>query len=337
VGSPLTGALAPGEFGAGGGGTYALAATDGYLDSAIIRSRFRIRYDAAYENNNPDRAEFIYAKCGCFNNPALAFSEDPRIRALYDRRALGPSHPNSRPGAAGGGESRVDFQEVVPYLEYAPVPWFSGFIEMPARFINPQLNANAYGWSDLNLGFKYAFIANPNQYLTFQFRTYVPTGGSERGLGTNHASLEPGLLYFQRLGDRLLLSAELRDWIPVHATDFGGNVLRYGIGLAYNVVETSNVRVAPVAEFVGWSILSGKQTTVTGPESDFPNNFIIESATDTIVNAKFGVRIGLGDYLNPGGGSNLNDRHSLYIGYGRSLTGPHWYRNILRAEYSFWF
>ena len=59
------------------------------------------------------------------------------------------------------------------------------------------------------MGFKYALIANPNQYYTFQFRTYVPTGDSYQGLGTGHASLEPALLVFQRLTDRLYFSGEV--------------------------------------------------------------------------------------------------------------------------------
>ena len=49
------------------------------------------------------------------------------------------------------------------------------------------------------------------------------------------------------------------------------------------------------------------------------------------------MRIGLGSYNQAGGGSPLNDRHSIYIGYGQSLTGDHWYKNILRLEYNFWF
>ena len=119
-------------------------------------------------------------------------------------------------------------------------PNTSGFIEVPARFLNPTLNRNTYGFSDINLGFKHAFVAEPDRFYTFQFRTYVPTGSGERGLGTNHASLEPAFLVFQRLSDRLYFSGELRDWIPVHGSDFAGNVLRYGAGLAYNVVLTDS-------------------------------------------------------------------------------------------------
>ena len=327
--SAFEAALGPEQFAVRGGPGVAIADNVGYIDSAIIRSRIRQRYDSAYDNNRPDRAEFFYPKCGCFGNPDQRTTLGP----LFDRRALGPQHGM---GPRYPGEPRVDYQEIATYLEYAANSRTSGFIEMPARFVNYTFHKDTYGWSDMNLGFKHAFVANPNQFYTFQFRTYVPTGSGEKGLGTNHASLEPALLVFQRLSERLYFSGELRDWIPVHATNFGGNVLRYGAGLAYNTVLTEHVRVAPVAEFVGWSVLSGQKLSPTPATAVAP--FEIQSAAhDTIVNGKFGLRFGLGNYSQPGGGSNLNDRHSLYIGYGRALTGDHWYKDILRVEYNFWF
>jgi hypothetical protein len=351
-------AFTPGGFGAGSGGTVAVADNVGYIDSAIIRSRFRMRYDTAWGLNSPDRASFFYAKCGCFNVPgALGI---PGYKSIYDPRANGPLRlPPAGTGhpalAYYGGETRVNYQEATPYLEYAANRTTSMFIEMPARFVNFQLpitnvgsnvqHFNTYGWSDMNLGFKHAFVAEPDRFYTFQFRTYVPTGSGSKGLGTDHATLEPGLLIFQRLSDRLYFSGQFRDWIPVNATDFAGNTLIYGAGLTYNIVLTQNFRVAPVAEFVGWTVLGGKQLE---PNKQFnpanPVNFInnspsnIVSATgDTIVNGKFGLRFGLGSYNQAGGGSALNDRHSLYVGYGHALTGDHWYRDILRVEYNFWF
>ena len=53
----------------------AVADNAGYIDSAIIRSRVRVRYDSAYNLNSPDMAEFFYAKCGCFANP-MNFAPD---------------------------------------------------------------------------------------------------------------------------------------------------------------------------------------------------------------------------------------------------------------------
>ena len=68
------------------------------------------------------------------------------------------------------------------------------------------------------LGFKYAFIARPDAFYTFQFKTYVPTGAGDLGLGTDHPSLEPGLLAFQRLSERFYFLGEFRDWIPINGS-----------------------------------------------------------------------------------------------------------------------
>lgn len=338
------GAFTPGQFGAGGGDSVTVADNVGYIDSAIIRSRVRVRYDSAYDMTTPDKGEFFYAKCGCFANPtnfAAQFAAGgikAAAAAGYDPKARGPQHfpiVTGRRVDRFSGEPNMNFQEQSTYLEYASTRNFSTFIELPVRFLNPTLVKNYYGFSDINAGFKYAFVAEPDRYYTFQFRGYAPTGASDRGLGTGHVSLEPALLVFHRLSERIYFAGEFRDWIPVNASNFAGNILRYGVGLTYNMVLTDHFRIAPVNEVVGWTMLNGKEFV---PQDDAPGYGVVRSvAGQTIVNEKIGIRIGLGDYSNPGGGSALNDRHSFYIGYGHALTGDDWYRDIVRAEYNMWF
>jgi hypothetical protein len=269
------------------GGTTGVASDTGYIDSAIPRSEFRLRYEAAYDNNRPDRAEFFYAKCGCFGGSAP-----------------GPRLP----------ETKVDYQDISGYLELAASDRFSAFVEAPVRFLNPEQNANTAGFADMNFGAKAALIASPDQYLTFQLKTYLPTGDSRHGLGTDHVSLEPGLLFYQKLAEGLRLEAELRHWIPIGGTDFAGNILRYGLGVSYDVYKTEKVRLDPVIEFVGWTVLNGK-------ESASPEDFTKSAAGDTIVNGKFGLRAYFGE------------NSSIYAGYGRALTGDVWYKDIFRVEY----
>lgn len=270
----------------------------GYIDLAVPVTQFRLRFDAAYGANRPDRAEFFYPKCGCFQTPD----------------ARGPLLP----------ETNIDYQEIRPYFEFAPSDRFSVFGEFPVRFINPDANPNEAGFSDIIAGFKYAFIAEDDEYLTFQLKTYSPTGDGREGLGTDHFSLEPGLLYFSALSDRTVLLAELRDWIPTGGSNFAGNVLRYGVGLGYTTHRTCDYNVTPIAEFVGWSVLDGNQTNL-----DFPNG--VEDATgDTIFNIKLGVRVGFG---GESGRVYNYQRNSLYVGYGRAVTGDVWYEDILRLEY----
>jgi hypothetical protein len=259
----------------------------GYIDSAIPGDVFRFRFDSSYNDRRPTRAEFFYPRGG----PA------------------GPGLPAPEPS--------VDFQELSAYLEMAASERFSLFVDLPYRFINPELNADHAGFADLNAGFKFAFIDYEDQVATFQFRTYIPTGDSRQGLGTNHVTLEPALLLYNKLADRLALESELRLWTPIGGTDFAGDILRYGIGLHYNLFKTTHWTITPVAEFVGWTVLDGKETVV--PPSGAA--FIHDAGGETILNAKLGVFV------------KLNERADMYVGYGRPLTGDRWYENTIRLQF----
>lgn len=258
----------------------------GYIDSAVLMNAFRFRFDSTYNNVAPGRAEFFWA-----------------------------ASPPFGPGI--GPEKRVDYQDYSAYLEYKLRPALSVFGEVPIRAVNPTLNDNNAGIADSNVGFKWQLNATPDQLLTFQFRTYIPTGNALHGLGTNHPSLEPALLGFRRLAPRWNLEGELRDWVAMAGTPgVQGNVMRYGLGLGYWLHESGNQRVVAITEFVGWTVLSGGQVT----PSDTTGDFIASAAGDTIFNAKIGLRW----YFDP--------LTSLYAGYGQALTKNTWYDNNFRIE-----
>ncbi len=273
-----------------GGGTQLLSLFEssvGYIDPAVPANVIRFRGDAAYNNNRPNRAEVFYPKGAGAGGPGTPFREP-----------------------------RVDYQEFMAYLEVAPAPRLSGFVEVPVRLFNGELNPNTAGLGDMNFGFKLAAIATPDTVLSLQLRTYVPTGDADRGLGNDHVSIEPAVLLFRRLSDTLRFEAEFRDWVPAGGTDFAGTVLRYGLGVSYGRRCPDRFWVNPVLEFVGWTALDGKATAVASP-TVFST---LDASGDTIVNAKLGLRAGFGD------------AGSLYFGYGRPLTGEVWYENIYRFE-----
>ncbi len=169
----------------------------------------------------------------------------------------------------------------------------------------------------MNAGLKWAVVYTDNTVVSLQFRTFIPTGNSELGLGTHHVSLEPGILFNQRITERLTLEGELRDWIPVGGTDFAGNIINYGLAASYVVYKNNRFSISPVAEFVGWTVLGGKETVALSSTL-----FEVRSAVgDTIVNAKAGARVRFGEHSD------------FYIGYGRALTGDFWYKDIVRVEY----
>jgi hypothetical protein len=285
--------------GAGLGATTAVNPA-AYIDGAIPVDVIRLRYDMAYRNNRPDRAEFFYPKCGCF-----------RTLTPPQLDAKGPPLP----------ETRVDYQEFSTYVEKTIGERFSIFGEMPLRAINPTVNDNVTGIGDVSFGLKYAAILTECQAVTLQFRTITPSGDGDKGLGTENWWLNPGLLWQTQAADRLTLFGEVQDFLPISRTsNFAGNVLRFGAGLAYMAVSTERVRVMPVFESVGWWVLSGRQLA-DGQD--------IDAIGDTIVNVKGGVRIGLGKVCDPG---DLG-RSDLYLGYGRAVTGDVWYKDLFRVEY----
>ncbi len=259
----------------------------GFIDSAIPANQVRLRFDAGYDFRRPDRNEFFQAQ------------REPRGPGLTDP------------------ETNIDsYQDLTAIFEVAAFGRVSAFAELPWRFLNPEINPNANGPGDMSAGLKFAAIQNCDTTATFQFRTYIPTGQSSRGLGNHHLSLEPGVLLYQRLTGQLKLESELRYWIPVDATDFSGDMLRYGVGVSYDLFPVGDIRIAPVVEFVGWTPLSGKESFVS------PTGVMAQqgSVGETIIELKAGLRF------------NVCDLGDIYAGYSRPLTGNKWAEDTFRIE-----
>lgn len=276
----------------------------GYIDNAIVGSQIRLRFDAGFDNNRPDRAEFFYAACGCNGPPAR-----------------GP-----QPGLV----LHLNFQQLYMRAEYAPVKRFSLFAEVPVRWVQPQQFVpqtlpgfgNQAGISDVQAGFKFALLASHEHYFTLQFLADFPSGDSSKGLGTNHYSVQPSLLFFQRVTDRMSFEAQLGDSHPFEGASpgFPGDVFTYGFGPSYELYRGERVRFAPVIELVGWSVLGGRETN----GDLFPNPVVSADGTN-IVNLKVGARTSIGDH------------NSFYFGYGQALSHELWYKHIVRLEYRYTF
>ena len=311
---PLDGAnLQSEQFGGLGSDTLTVNdAIGGYIDNPVVANWFRARYDVAVNNPHPDLAEFFYAKYALAGGPGV-----------NTPTGFSPNSANYQVGSF--------------YLEWMLAPRLSVFAELAIQRTDiffPDGGGNTTivqngGLGDTIAGFKYALYTDERQYLTFQFKTYIPTGDSHRGLGTHHTSLEPGFLYLRRLNDRAYFQGEFRYWIPVDGTDYAGNIIRYGAGLGYDIWNSNGVsplnpyvangwRVTAVTEFVGWSVLNGKFTApgVVGSGiqgTPVPDGF-------TVVNVKPGFRF-------------THNQGSLYAGAGIAMTGDRWYSDLFRVEY----
>ena len=293
----------------------------GYLEDATIGSQVRIRSEGGFDAQFPDRAEFFYAKCGCFKSN-LAGSGLP---------AFDPKSPGPGPGVV----TKLNFQQLYMQGEYAPHRRLSVFVEVPIRWIQPMgfvpgfgSFGNQGGLGDVTAGVKAAIIASRKQYLTVQLKSYFPSGDASKGLSTGHYSIEPSLLYYQALPNRMALESEIGIWAPIggaagvaSATNstpqgFAGNILFYGVGPSYQLVRREHFHFSPVVELVGWSVLGGFQTV-----------WISATRTADLVGGTNIVNIKIGARTDIGGGN------SFYIGYGRALTSAVWYSDLVRFEF----
>lgn len=288
----------------------------GFIDDARVYSKIRVRVDSAFRSTAPDRAEFFYAKCGCYG-------------------LLPAASPNFDPDAPGPARAvnDLDFNQIDIFGEWA-FGIFSAFGQLPLRWIQPRslipgpggAFPNQSGLGDVRAGIKMALVETRDQSLTAQAQFYVPTGDASQGLGTNHTSFEPSLLYYRRLSDDIGLESQFGVWFPLDGSagvptsveeSFSGQVLNYGVGASFDVHREGRILFAPIVELVGWRVLSGFQTSPTVAAN--PANGV------NILDFKVGARV------------TVDGTHSVYGGFGHALTDATWYDDIVRIEYRFSF
>jgi hypothetical protein len=282
----------------------------GYIEDSTIQTQTRFRFDSGFGNNVPDRAEFFYAKCGCYKYvPAPA--KDP-----------------DAPGPGQGIPTEIDYTEFYAFAEFAVGPRYSVFGELPVRGIDPQgfVPTGLLDWEgktglgDIRFGGKASLFSDDYTGVTAQVRVAVPTGDSHKGLGTNHSSIEPSLLFHRSVSDRVGLEGQFGYWMSIGGSagvnsedSFAGDVLTWGIGPSFDAYSSPTLSISPVVELVGWHVIGGFQTCVTCTDP--------EAGGTNIVNIKFGAR------------AMVNGRHSIYGGYGLHLTDDVWYEKMFRFEY----
>jgi hypothetical protein len=290
----------------------------GYIEDPVVGSKVRVRFESGRHDPTPDRAEFFYAKCGCYQDLAPA-------HPAYD-----PSAPGPRPGAA----SDINFQQLYILGEVAASDRLSVFAELPFRWLQPQSFIpgtgagfdNQAGLSDIRAGARFGLSAKPGQALTAQVKVLFPSGDPAKGLGTDHWSIEPAFLVYQELSRAVAIEGQFAALAPFGGSNgiptssdkkFAGTVLSYGVGPSVAVYQSAKVRVAPVVELVGWHVIDGFETSTNADPAAEANTF----------NIKYGGRIswkGAADSATGG---------SFYVGFGHALTDAKWYDDILRVEY----
>jgi len=298
---------------AGRGGPPRRGSMVGYIEDATIGSGLRVRFDSGWDMTSPDRAEFFYAKCGCYRD----FTDSP---------AADPNAPGPGPGVV----QNMNYNQLNLMTERQISKHASIIFDLPFRWIKPTdfvagtgSFGNQSGIGDITVGTKVAIATSSSHDITVMVRGSIPTGDSSKGLGTDHGSIEPALLVRQSLGGRAEIEGQFGYWHPTGSSqgplpgsgNFSGDILYYGIGPSFNIVNKRNARFAPVVELVGWHLLGGFETSAF-----FVNGTSGDVSGMNIVNLKVGARLAL-------------KTGSVYVGYGWALTNNAWYDHILRLEY----
>jgi hypothetical protein len=160
----------------------------GYIDDGAVGNEVRIRFDAGFNAPRPDRAEYFYA-----GSP----SPDPSTTAV---------------------QRTLNFQQLYLSGEYAPFKTLSAFVVVPFRWIEPFFISapgrspdlfSGGGISDVQAGVKYAAIKTDETHVTLQLKADSPSGNGAKGFGTNHYTVEPMVLLYQKLSDHAALEGEL--------------------------------------------------------------------------------------------------------------------------------
>jgi hypothetical protein len=222
------------------------------IPSSQPSSNMRFRFNATYDERNPDRADFFWAQTG----------------------GRGPKLP----------ERSVDYQDAIASWEVASGKAFSLTTDIPLRFVAPDVNPNTGGLGDLALTTKTVLLNGADWQITQIFRTELPTGDPGKGTGNGHVSLEPGFLFRLKWSPETYFHSQLTYWFPIGDNPvYGGQVLKYGFGVSHLLYESDAFAAIPTLEFNGWTVLNGAQTT-------FPLGLMQPVDTMGIFNVRPGIR-----------------------------------------------
>lgn len=206
-----------------------------FADYARPRTVTRFRYDNLIDMQVPDRNQYWMK-----NLPIN--TKKPFIYNGFKYR--------SNPSA--------NMQQIYLYQEAAGEKG-SFFIEYAYRQINPLFSPTQAGFGDLNFGIKSLLFDCEMLQLSFQMRTYAPTGNFSNALGTGHFSLDPSLLASIKLGPETYFQAQFGNWIPIAGTQPLAGGIFYWL-MSFNQViwnVTPNSPLIATLEMDGYSFEDG--------------------------------------------------------------------------------
>jgi hypothetical protein len=269
---------------------HALPSAAFFADSPLPVTQTRLRWDSGWHFAFPDRGEFFWARA--------------------DGTGRGP-----RPNPGFGGVPYLDYHELYLDQEIASGP-LSVTLGVPARWVDPSPFArSAEGFGDLQLTAKGLLFENERFLLALQLRSYLPVGSYRQGIGTGHATLEPGVIAGVRLGPDTYAAAQLQEWIPLAGDpDYAGSALRYHFALNQVLWRPADdVQLIGTWELTGFGFHGG---AYTDPLTGLPQRLAGQAA----------LSMGIGGRLF------VSDRWDAGAAWAHAISGKYLTRDQMRVE-----
>jgi hypothetical protein len=278
----------------------------------------KLRYEGGWDFRAVDRGEFFWAKM----NPGMGLIQ--KIPTCNGQ------------GAAGKGPlclaNKIDYEQLTLVNE-AATGRMSVTIETPYRHIDffpgaandpNTVCCGKSGFADITIGTKTLLLDCELMQLSFQFKTYIPTGAAVNGMGTQHVSLEPGFLFNICVSPTTYIQAQTSYWIPIGGdTVFQANIWHSHIALNHVLwCPCNDLKVIGTAEVNEWSVFDGAYTITDFGSAAAPVKTVFgHDGSATIVSAGPGIR------------GILCDKYDLGIGSAFALTGSRWATEEIRVEF----
>jgi hypothetical protein len=160
-----------------------------YLDAVRPVTMTGLRYDGGRDFIFPDRNEYFWARAdgmGKGPKPPAGVLAETKLR--YDQFSL----------VTQGSNGVLGLVVTTPFLS-----------------INGQETGHAAGLGDITIATKTLLFDCELLQVSFQMKTYVPSGNFLKGLGTGHVSLEPSVLMGIKLTPTTYFQSQVAEWIPI--------------------------------------------------------------------------------------------------------------------------
>ena len=190
-------------------------------------------------NHVPDRAEFFYAKCGCYRDLAAT---NPALRPRRRRAGSGHRHRPAFPAAVCRRANRRSRRTVLG----ASASCRCGGCSRSPSWLAPAASPNQGGIGDIRAGREAGVRRHRGGDRHGEGADSLPDRRRAcNGLGTDHASIEPAFLLRNDLTPKVTLESQFGVWLPVGGaapvpTDRGRPLRR-----ATAVSTTGSARASP--------------------------------------------------------------------------------------------